>query len=312
MPVRLAFVVDRLVLAVLAAGLCAVQAHARGDDPFADEVISYEQGVGGAPMYNTPASSLGEPARVSGACFSANDIVTAFSPPYCPNEIVSIGAGGHLTVRFDTPVTDDPNNLYGIDLLIFGNAFFIDGDWPNGVIAGLFSEGGEIAVSADGTTWFDITEIDAGIWPTVAYNDAPAYTSIPGKFPSNFTRPVDPALTLDDMIGLDNQAMLELYRGSGGGAGIDLAWVGVPALSYVRVSLPSGARGSPKIDGFADVMPRRAGDVDLDGDTDADDLVAVILNWGPQLPGTPPADFDNDGDVDADDLVTVILNWSNG
>jgi hypothetical protein len=80
----------------------------------------------------------------------------------------------------------------------------------------------------------------------------------------------------------------------------------------VRVSLPSGARGSPKIDGFADVMPRRAGDVDLDGDTDADDLVAVILNWGPQLPGTPPADFDNDGDVDADDLVTVILNWSNG
>jgi hypothetical protein len=56
------------------------------------------------------------------------------------------------------------------------------------------------------------------------------------------------------------------------------------------------------------------GDVTCDGAVDADDLVAVILGWGPCPPPPPlapcPADVDENGTVDVDDLIMVILNWT--
>jgi predicted outer membrane repeat protein len=44
---------------------------------------------------------------------------------------------------------------------------------------------------------------------------------------------------------------------------------------------------------------------------DVDDLVTVILAWGPcpAPPATCPADVNNSGSVDVDDLVAVILAW---
>jgi hypothetical protein len=46
------------------------------------------------------------------------------------------------------------------------------------------------------------------------------------------------------------------------------------------------------------------------GQVDADDLVAVILAWGPCASCSDcPADVDDTCAVDADDLVAVILNW---
>jgi hypothetical protein len=53
------------------------------------------------------------------------------------------------------------------------------------------------------------------------------------------------------------------------------------------------------------------GDVNGDGSVDVDDLIAVILAWGP-CPAPPvacPADLDDNGSVDVDDLIAVILNW---
>jgi hypothetical protein len=49
-------------------------------------------------------------------------------------------------------------------------------------------------------------------------------------------------------------------------------------------------------------------DVNGDGVVDVDDMVALILAWGP-CPGCP-ADVNGDGVVDVDDLVEVILNWN--
>ena len=79
-------------------------------------------------------------------------VVSVFNGPWGTDEIVSIGAGGQLVLKFNTPVTDDPNNSYGIDLLVFGNAIFIDENWPNGECGSppsLLGEGGLIEVSAD-------------------------------------------------------------------------------------------------------------------------------------------------------------------
>jgi glucose/arabinose dehydrogenase len=52
------------------------------------------------------------------------------------------------------------------------------------------------------------------------------------------------------------------------------------------------------------------GDVNRDGMVDVDDLVAIILAWGPcDDPVTCPEDLNVSGQVDVDDLVEVILNW---
>jgi hypothetical protein len=52
-------------------------------------------------------------------------------------------------------------------------------------------------------------------------------------------------------------------------------------------------------------------DVERDGEVDVDDLVAVILGWGPcACEFTCPADIAGGNDeVDVDDLVAVILGW---
>jgi hypothetical protein len=53
------------------------------------------------------------------------------------------------------------------------------------------------------------------------------------------------------------------------------------------------------------------GDANGDGDVDIDDLIAVILSWGP----CPGCDEDvaphpnGDGVVNVDDVILVILNW---
>jgi hypothetical protein len=52
-------------------------------------------------------------------------------------------------------------------------------------------------------------------------------------------------------------------------------------------------------------------DIDNSGSVDVDDLIAVILQWGPcpAPPAACAADVDDDSDVDVDDLIAVILGW---
>lgn len=58
---------------------------------------------------------------------------------------VSLGYfGGYVVYKFATPVQNSATNPYGVDFIVYGNAF-----WNN-------SEPGCIQVSQDGTTWYDI------------------------------------------------------------------------------------------------------------------------------------------------------------
>jgi hypothetical protein len=54
------------------------------------------------------------------------------------------------------------------------------------------------------------------------------------------------------------------------------------------------------------------GDVNHDGLVNVDDIVQVVLNWGPcdPPPADCPGDADGSGSVDVDDVVLVVLNWS--
>ena len=58
---------------------------------------------------------------------------------------------------------------------------------------------------------------------------------------------------------------------------------------------------------WASVLPK-AGDVNADGITNVEDLLAVINAWG-ACPAPCNADLNGDGSVNVNDLLTVINNW---
>src|SRR5262245_13334475 len=134
--------------------IVAGAASCRASDPWADHVVSYVQGTGVAAGYNLPASAIGSPTRFAGVG-SFPGAVAPCNPPFLGSEIVSIGAGGSLILSFDEPVTNDAANPFGIDLIVFGNAGYIDTNFPTGTAgAGLFGAGnGLIELSSNGTTW---------------------------------------------------------------------------------------------------------------------------------------------------------------
>ncbi len=234
-------------------GATCVPSTALAADPWADMVVSYQPGTDPAPGFTNADAALGEPTRDS--IGFGGFVISPFGGAADPSEIVSLGDGGELIVKFDEPVVDDPLNPFGIDLLVFGNSFLgLDSfnndetDLANGFT---FGEGGIISVSANGTDYFVVDGVDAdGRFPTNGYTDISIPFPTDGMVPTDFTKPVDPNL---DLTGLNTAGVIAGYDGSGGGAGIDLAWVGLSEISYVKVVNPQGSGTTPEIDGFADV-----------------------------------------------------------
>lgn len=292
---------------VVSAGMVAQPLSAQSS-PFAAAVVDYATGTGAATGFTNPAAALGAPERFTGEGLIPG-CVTPFQPAFRPDEVVSIGVGGSLTVRFAQDVTDDPRNPFGIDLLVFGNAFFTDGGAGSGVVAGLAAEGGRILVSADGLAWSEVRGVDAdGLFPTLGYLDVGPYAVTPGRVPSDFLRPVDPTKSFSALAGLDYAGLLEAYDGSGGGAGIDLAWVGLDAIRYVRIDGPTSRGLSPEIDAFADVAPLApSADIDGDGTVGPADLAALLAAWGAV---DALLDLDGNGTVGSGDLAVVLSAWS--
>ncbi len=290
-----------------AAAACAPD---NADDPFADAVVAYDPGANPAPGYTTPETALGSPERFTGEGVFPG-CVTPFNSAFGLDEIVSIGSGGALTLAFDTPVTDDPANPFGVDLIVFGNALFIDAAFPAGEVGGLFAENvGTIELSADGVTWVPVPDVlPDGVFPTIGYADATPYQDVPGTVLTDFTKPVDPAMTMADVMGMSHADLIALYDGSGGGAGVDIGAVGLASVSFIRISNPDAGADNIEIDAVADVAPAGGppGDLNRDGAVDASDLAILLAAWG--VPGSP-ADLDGDGTVDAADLAILLANWT--
>lgn len=58
---------------------------------------------------------------------------------------VSLGAcGGYIQFEFTNPIQNDPKNPYGVDFIVYGNAFSTN------------AEAGSVQVSNDGTTWYEL------------------------------------------------------------------------------------------------------------------------------------------------------------
>ncbi len=235
----------------------ALGSAALAESPFASEVIGYAPGSGVAPGYDEPSRALGSPSRYSNDPTPEwSSVVSPFAPAYLGTQVVSVGAGGSLTLRFATPVADDALNPFGVDLLLFGNAFyaynFATGT-TNGSVGGSHAAG-VIEVSQDGLAWSTISGVRPdSAFPTLGYADlADPFSPVAGLVQTDFTKPVNPAF---NPAGLDFAGILTGYSGSGGGVGVDLSGVSLPSISYVRISLPVGASGTIEVDGVSDVTP---------------------------------------------------------
>ncbi len=230
-------------------------------DPWADYVVNYNAGINPEPGYVSPGTAaLGAPERVTGEnhTFPFPSDVTMFNTPYGFDEIVSIGAGGELVVRFDQPIVNAPHHAFGVDLIVFGNTFFATSDFVVGNIVGDNREPATVEVSSDGTNWFDVTPAADSLFPTQGFTDALIFGTDEnfqpsGTIPADFLRPVNPSLTINDFLGLTYAEALALYDGSGGGTPIDIGPTGLLEASYVRIRVPEGAQHSAEIDAFVAV-----------------------------------------------------------
>jgi hypothetical protein len=221
---------------------------------FADTVISYTQGGGVVAGYTNPAAALGAPTT-----FIGYQNADPFNPPYQSSDIVGIGTnGGSLTLQFNTPIQNNPNNPYGLDFIIFGHAGFNE-DFSTGTATdGSFFTGGtsdvRVSVSADGSTFYalnpSLAPVVDGLFPTDASG--------------NPFLPVNPSLTAADFSGLTLGQIEALYAGSAGGAGFDIAWavnnlnqsVSLATIDYIKLDVLND--GTPAYIDAISVVPEPA------------------------------------------------------
>ena len=185
------------------------QANVRGG---ADAVMAYNPGTGFATEFGTglgytnlPAV-LGPPSRLTPGQFGGP--VDPFAPPYLREQLLSMGAGGSLTIQFDSPITNDSRHPFGLDFIIFGSAGFVitngnfsGGGVTDGTLFGASSGNTRVFVSADNLQYFQLDPARAprvdGLFPTDGAGD--------------FSQPVNPALTPAAFAALDLAGIRKLY-----------------------------------------------------------------------------------------------------
>jgi len=285
---------------------------------FAAEV-SYIQGAGvgydwiDLKDYNDPYTALGRPTLETTGDLNIGPEISMPVAPVYPAwrafEVVTIGSGGELILRFNHPVGNDENNPYGIDFVIFGNARWRiedGGAWgpesnPETVTVGggFYAEQGIVSVSQDGSDWYEFSTgpYADGFAPTAGYkwddvNDVWAEELDP-------TRPVDPNLTIADFEGNSVAEIIDAYDGSAGGTGFDIGTLGLEWIQYVRIEDDPLMPGTPEIDAIADVSccgdyrhPYPLGDLNGDCRVNLQDFAIVAADW-----------------VDISDVGVLADNW---
>lgn len=212
-------------------------------------------------------------------------------------EIVTIGNnGGKLVLKFNHHVANDKNNLYGIDFIVFGNARqnnLSGAEWkpwsdPNQVKVGIttFYERGIVSVSQDGLTWYTFTNgpYADDFAPTAGYKWD--YANHCWGEELDPTRPVSPSLTPADINDKTVAHMIDMYDGSAGGAGFDIALVGLSWIQYVKIEDNPAYGSTTEIDAVSDVSacgdykhPFPVGDLNEDCRVNMKDFTIAAQQW---------------------------------
>jgi len=293
----------RLVAAAIAALSASAAAYVHDPHDFAVEVIAYVQGSGvpqdfiSGELFNEPNAAVGRPTLTTtgdGWYVPLNTAVPVLpiGPAFRRWEVVSIGQGGSLTLKFARPVANNPHNPYGVDFIVFGNsmqAIRSGPPWRNGnpedtIVSQLtHSEHGIVSVSQDGIAWHTFTDgpFADGFAPTASYRWDSAKKAWGDELDP--TRPVNPALNVEGMTVAE---MIDAYDGSAGGTGFDIGLLGLDWILYVRIEDDPATAVTTEIDAVAIVSgcgnqnhPYPAGDINRDCRVDLADVAILAGNW---------------------------------
>ncbi|MGO8676048.1 MAG: hypothetical protein ACLQVX_09275 [Limisphaerales bacterium] len=245
-------------------------AYVCNTNDFAVQIVSTNDIDPNSP-YNGPAAVLGRPTlrfldELGDKTVHRTKIV---EPPYWtdPNGndvITEISTGGQITVKMGRRVYDDPNNPYGVDLIIYGNSFFVgpgtvgDGTDLDGYDLGsaIYGHPTTVSVSQDGTNWYAYGTAST-LFPQNAYRWDESNHSWTDEELSP-TKPLNPSVYAMTVNGQPTALELDQFTGSAGGSGYDLKASGFPWIQYVR--LEPGAGTYTVIDAIAAVNPVVVGD----------------------------------------------------
>ncbi|MBI9018868.1 MAG: hypothetical protein JEZ07_16580 [Phycisphaerae bacterium] len=292
---------------------CQITVAQLDPNNFATEVTEYVQGDGitkdfiSNQYFNDPTSALGRPTidSTGDGWFVPTSqpvpLVAAF-PAFRSFEIVSIGTGGHLTLKFGKKVENNPNNPFGIDLIVFGNAMLGGGGWSYNtnpenffVSSGIYAENAIISVAQNPQgPWYDYINGPFGdsYAPTFGrvYDPENIETSL-GAWnqwwaePTDPTMPLDPAVTANTLNGKTMAQVSQLFGKSAGGTGFDLAESGFQWIQYIKIQ-SNGT--TPEIDAVAAVdpgycgdknHPYPTGDINKDCIVNIEDFAILANNW---------------------------------
>lgn len=251
----------------------AAVAYVSNTNDFAVEVVSYT-GLSTTP-YDDANAVLGRPTLKFANSFGdvSNHRVKIVEPAYnkAPDGskvITKINSGGQITVKLGRKIYDDPNNPYGVDLIVYGNSFFTASGYTGSLLndrtdlstakipsGGSYGHPTTVSVSQDGVNWYSFPTVST-LFPDNAYRWDDANHSWTDE-PLNANKPLNPAINIP--AGSTVASALDQFLGACGGTGYDLKAAGLPWIQYVRVEPGDGTY--TVIDSIAAVNPVVVGDI---------------------------------------------------
>ncbi len=309
------------IVVLIACCFFAGVAFAADYDPndFALEVTSYDDG--GVSSHKDPCAALGRPS-VDVDYFGVNRPVVPVYAAWEEDQVVKIGFGGHLTLKFSHRVGDDKNNPYGVDFIVFGNTFQRIGGGTNWeyqdpaavTIASddVFAEPGLVSVSQDGETWYSFDDPNLPradtFAPTLGRTYDPnstlaTYSGWENQWwgdVTNPTVPLDPNLTSADFVGRTVAEMCTIYGQSAGGTGFDLQDLPAADFAALTVDEQTGRRWIQyvKVEYTESIL--------YETEIDA---VADVSSCGDYRHPCPGGDFNLDCRVNLLDFAILASDW---
>ncbi len=230
----------------VAAAILVCAAWDRAAAQHAAGVVSYSAGATPASGFTTASAALGEPERFTGEGVFPG-VVSPFNPPFLNSEIVSVGEGGHLTLRLSHYAIPQ---AAGPEIGVFENLGLIDTAFPNGQAgspAAAFNiDSAMVEVSADAANWVHLGNVvfDA---PANGYADlTDPFSGVAGSVPSDFQQPFIGGLSSFDGLRYFDAGgpdMQELLAGSGGGKWLDISGTGLAQVGFIRFSVLDDMNG---------------------------------------------------------------------
>jgi hypothetical protein len=314
-------IIQIVLLLCICFGACA---YGYDDGDFAVSVESYDStGVG--ETHNNPNVAIGRPSVDTLYYADERPVVPLFAASGS-HQIVTVGFGGHLVLKFDHRVSDDENNPHGVDFIVFGNAWQMIGfeqKWHYGdpkqaMVATdiVFNEPGMVSVSQDGETWYSYDwSVDPNapaaddFAPTLGrvFDESDPYDGYDGwenlwwGDKTDPTVPLDPNITASDFKGKSLAEVCLMYGESAGGTGFDLR--GLAAADYEALSVDS-------VTGRRWIQYVKIESVDVDNiNTPEIDAVADVSACGDYKHPYPVGDMNFDCRVDLGDFALLAADW---